>query len=54
VQQFLLLETKFMLVHMDATAFRATVAAVYDSALLLTDVFGANGVNSVPAIGAHY
>ena len=35
-----------------STAFRATVAAVYDSALLLTDVFGANGINSVPAIGS--
>jgi hypothetical protein len=35
-----------------STAFRATVAAVYDSALLLTDIFGANGVNSVPALGS--
>ena len=35
-----------------STSFRATVAAVYDSALLLTDVFGSNGVNSVPAIGS--
>jgi hypothetical protein len=35
-----------------STAFRATVAAVYDSALLLTDVFGSNGVNSVPPIGS--
>ena len=35
-----------------STAFRATVAAVYDSALLLTDVFGSNGTNSVPAIGS--
>ena len=35
-----------------STAFRATVAAVYDSALLLTDVFGSNGVNSVPALGS--
>ena len=35
-----------------STAFRATVAQVYDSALLLTDVFGANGVNSVPALGS--
>lgn len=34
-----------------STAFRATVSAVYDSALLLTDVFGSNGVNSVPSIG---
>jgi len=35
-----------------STAFRATVAAVYDSALLLTDVFGSNGVNSVPPYGS--
>ena len=35
-----------------STTFRATVAAVYDSALLLTDIFGANGVNSVPALGS--
>mgnify|MGYP006220463945 FL=1 len=28
-----------------AATFRATVAAVYDSALLLTDVFGSAGVN---------
>jgi hypothetical protein len=35
-----------------STAFRATVAAVYDSALYLTDVFGSNGVNSVPALGS--
>ena len=34
------------------TAFRATVAAVYDSALLLTDVFGSNGVNSAPPLGS--
>jgi len=34
-----------------STAFRATIAAVYDSALLLTDVFGTSGVNSVPAVG---
>jgi len=34
------------------TAFRATIAAVYDSALLLTDVFGTNGVNSVPTVGS--
>ena len=34
------------------TAFRATVAAVYDSALLLTDVFGTNGVNSAPPINS--
>jgi len=32
--------------------FRATVAAVYDSALLLTDVFGASGVNSAPPLGS--
>lgn len=35
-----------------STAFRATVAEVYDSALLLTDVFGSNGTNSVPPIGS--
>jgi hypothetical protein len=34
-----------------STAFRATVAAVYDSALLLTDVFGSNGTNSTPTLG---
>jgi len=34
------------------TAFRATVAAVYDSALLLTDVFGSNGVASVPPLNS--
>ena len=34
------------------TAFRATVAEVYDSALLLTDVFGTNGVNSAPPLGS--
>ena len=34
-----------------STAFRATVAAVYDSALLLTDVFGSAGINSAPALG---
>ena len=33
-------------------AFRATVAAVYDSALLLTDVFGPDGVSSTPALGS--
>ena len=33
-----------------STTFRATVAAVYDSALLLTDVFGSAGVNSAPAL----
>ena len=27
------------------TAFRATIAAVYDSALLLTDVFGTSGIS---------
>jgi hypothetical protein len=35
-----------------STAFRATVAAVYDSALLLTDVFGSAGINSAPSIGS--
>ena len=35
-----------------STAFRATVAAVYDSALLLTDVFGSAGVNSAPPLGS--
>jgi len=35
-----------------AATFRATVAAVYDSALLLTDVFGSAGVNSAPALGS--
>jgi len=35
-----------------STAFRATVSAVYDSALLLTDVFGSNGVNSAPPLGS--
>ena len=35
-----------------STAFRATIAAVYDSALLLTDVFGSNGVNSAPPLGS--
>jgi len=35
-----------------STAFRATVSAVYDSALLLTDVFGSNGVNSTPPLGS--
>ena len=34
-----------------STTFRATVAAVYDSALLLTDVFGSAGINSAPALG---
>ena len=31
--------------------FRATIAAVNDSALLLTDVFGGAGVNTAPALG---
>jgi hypothetical protein len=35
-----------------ASSFKATIAAVYDSALLLTDVFGTNGVNSAPAVGS--
>ena len=35
-----------------STAFRATIAAVYDSALLLTDVFGSAGVNSAPPLGS--
>ena len=35
-----------------STTFRATVAAVYDSALLLTDVFGSAGVNSAPPLGS--
>ena len=35
-----------------STAFRATIAKIYDSALLLTDVFGSNGVNSAPPIGS--
>jgi hypothetical protein len=35
-----------------ASAFKATIAAVYDSAILLTDVFGTSGVNSVPAVGS--
>ena len=35
-----------------STAFRATVSAVYDTALLLTDVFGSNGVNSAPPLGS--
>ena len=35
-----------------STTFRATIAAVYDSALLLTDVFGSAGVNSAPATGS--
>jgi len=32
--------------------FRATIANVYESALLLTDVFGSNGINSTPGPGA--
>ena len=35
-----------------STSFRATIAAVYDSALLLTDVFGSAGVNSAPPLGS--
>lgn len=35
-----------------STSFRATVAAVYDSALLLTDVFGSDGINSTPPVGS--
>ena len=35
-----------------STPFRATIAAVYDSALLLTDVFGSNGTNSAPPLGS--
>ncbi len=35
-----------------STTFRATVAAVYDSALLLTDVFGSAGINSAPSLGS--
>jgi hypothetical protein len=35
-----------------STAFRATVAEVYSNALLLTDVFGSNGINSVPPTGS--
>ena len=35
-----------------ASAFKATIAAVYADSLLLTDVFGTNGVNSVPAVGS--
>ena len=33
-------------------AFRGTIAAVYDSAILLTDIFGANSVGSTPALGS--
>jgi hypothetical protein len=32
--------------------FRGTIAAVYDSALLLTDIFGANGVGSTSTAGS--
>ena len=32
--------------------FRATIAAVNDSALLLTDVFGGAGVNTAPTLGS--
>jgi hypothetical protein len=35
-----------------ASAFKATIAAVYDTALLLTDVFGTSGVNSTPPVGS--
>ena len=36
-----------------AATFRATVSAAYDSAVLLTGIFGSNGVNSTPgALGA--
>ena len=35
-----------------STSFRATISKVYDSALLLTDVFGSAGVNSAPALGS--
>ena len=37
-----------------STSFRATVAAVYENALLLTDVFGSNtpASSSVPAVGS--
>jgi hypothetical protein len=35
-----------------ASAFKATIAAVYADALLLTDIFGSNGVNSVPPVGS--
>ena len=35
-----------------STAFRATIAAVYDSALLVTDVFGSNGTQSAPTLGS--
>jgi hypothetical protein len=35
-----------------STAFRATIAAVYDSSILLSDVFGSSGVNSAPSLGS--
>lgn len=35
-----------------ASAFKATIAAVYADALLLTDVAGTNGVNSTPPVGS--
>tara|TARA_B100000073_G_scaffold13930_1_gene11456 strand:+ start:8194 stop:10008 length:1815 start_codon:yes stop_codon:yes gene_type:complete len=35
-----------------STAFRGTIAAIYDGALLLTDIFGSAGVNSVPTLGS--
>lgn len=35
-----------------STPFIATVSAVYDSALLLTNIFGSSGVNSVPPLGS--
>ena len=34
-----------------STTFRATIAKIYANALLLTDVFGTNGVNSTPTLG---
>lgn len=35
-----------------STAFRAKVAAVFDTAILLTEVFGSAGVNSAPPLGS--
>lgn len=35
-----------------STAFRAKVAAVYDTAVLLTEVFGSSGINSAPPMGS--
>ena len=35
-----------------STAFRGTISVVYDNALLLTDIFGASGVNSAPTLGS--